>query len=202
MLYRIFLVALGLWGIYLCWDIGGLALGRWALADAVKAYGSGPAGADLQVVEFTEYTCPECREMHPALMEAIRQDGKVFYAPVPLSVDNAGSWSTTTLVYAAAKQGKFREMDAEMTNNFRTLSESVLEESAQTTGTDAAKLKADMQSRGVQKTIRKNLKMFHRIGGKGVPSFLIGGKILYVPHDYKPGPGDFLNLFEEARKLQ
>jgi protein-disulfide isomerase len=202
---RIFFILIVLGAVYLAYDIFRLASAQRHIAAVEAQYTLTPEGADLDVVEFLDYSCKYCKEAHPTITKAVAQDGKVRYIPRPMDSEGPGSLYGAEIVYAAARQGKFMEMHNAVMENFRVINDDVLAELAAQTGVDLAKLKADLESpafkQETQNTIKANKKIFGALRGKATPTFVIGGNIIYVPEVRMPEAKDFLAMFKEARGI-
>lgn len=73
----------------------------------------GRADAKVQVVEYSSFTCPACREYHktvfPVLLERVRREEiAITFVPVRIGAGNAEGAARTAL--CAQEQGKFWEM--------------------------------------------------------------------------------------------
>ena len=195
MIKKVFLGVFALIVVFLAVQIV-LVLRTYAALDDVSAdYAYGPEDADLSVVEFIKYTCPHCRDVHPVILEAVERDGNVRYVPRPLpsEVEDAH------MAYAAGEQGMFKLAHGLLLQDPRILDEGGLMAIAETAGFDLETLQADMKSEAVEERVYENIKLFLGIGGTHTPTFVIGGKIIYVPEGRMPTVEDFLAMFEEAR---
>ncbi len=195
---RIVLFLILLASAYLCFDIYRLYTARHNLADVAEGYAFGPDKASLEVTEFLDYGCPFCRQVHPAIMEAVRQDGDVRYAPRPLA-SNGDALRAAYIAYAAGLQGKFREMHTALMGNYRVLNEDLLDELMEKTGIDKARIDKDIKGEKVKAMIDKNNRLFSKLHGRETPMFVIGKKMIYIPEGRLPETPDFLEMFKKAR---
>jgi protein-disulfide isomerase len=183
---------------FLIYGIYTMAGAKGALKYFPPEYTSGPADADLTVVEFMDFDCIHCRNAHPIINEAVAQDGKVRYAPVPLPVLTGDSAYAVKLTYAAAKQGKYKEAVDEFITNYGKVDESNVTDIALKLGVDGDQLKADAESEEIKEAIARNLRLFMRLEVRGTPTFFIGYDMKYEPKG-SPTVENFLSVFNEAR---
>ncbi len=201
MIKRVFLGALvtlfAVVVIFLCAQIYSQSKILRALDDVPPAYAYGPADADLSMVEFVKYTCPHCRDIHGTVLEAVQRDGHVRYVPRVLPTSGLAD---AQMAYAAARQDAFKLAHESLLQDPRIMDEGGLMAIAGTLGLDTEKLQADMEDDAVIAEINENVHLFHAVGGRATPTFLIGNDILYVPEGRMPTVEDFLKMFEEARQ--
>ncbi|MFP4313100.1 MAG: DsbA family protein [Alphaproteobacteria bacterium] len=167
-----------------------------------EGYHFGPANADLTVVEFLDYSCPYCQEVHPIIMEAVEQDGNVKYAPMPILSVNSDGGNAAYLLYAAAKMGKFKEGHKYFIENNTNLVRERLPEITRDLGVDEQEFTTHLDSADVFHHVQDNHTAFRNLKATGTPTFMIGPDILFVPQDGMPSVEDFLIMFEEARAQQ
>lgn len=202
MLRKVLFVALAGVVFYVGYGIFNLYTGYKALEKMPAGYVIGPADADVNVVEFLDYACPYCKEVHPTIMAAVRRDGKVRYSPRPVAFLSEESVKAAVLAYAAGRQGRFTDMHDALMGDPRDLNDEVLSDAAGRIGTDLATLEEIAQTQQTQDDVIYNLKTFKRLGGKATPTFIIDELIFYVPEGRMPTVEDFLKMFAEARGQQ
>ena len=78
---------------------------------------------------------------------------------------------------AAAKQGLFWEYHDHLWNNMRHLSESQLKKYAKIVGCDMNKWEEDFNSKQVKDQVEYERDLAVKIGVKGTPAFVVGGKV-------------------------
>lgn len=201
MALRVFYVFLALVAAYAAYNLYSLISLRHEIFDVPAAYTLGPQDADLKVVEFLDYSCPFCQQIHPTITEAVQKDGNVLYIPRPLPSANADSLNAAMIVYAAGKQGKFYPLHNAVLRDFQTFNNERLSSIAPEMGLDLERLQADISDESIKAAIAKNGEIYLRLGGKATPTFMIGEKIIYVPEGSMPTAEDFLRMFAEARGL-
>lgn len=172
---------------------------RGALSDVGDAYKYGSETANLEVVEFLDYGCPYCRQIHPTIAEAVLRDGNVTFIPRPVAFLGPESAYAAVVAYAAAEQDRFFEMHETLINNFEMLNESTLPDIAAKADADPVKLQEAIDSGNLQDIVLGNIDLFESMGTNATPTFIIGGKITYVPEGTMPTAQDFLDMFAKAR---
>mgnify|MGYP000392104120 CR=1 FL=1 len=202
MLRNIALVCIGLVIAYVGYEIFTLYQKYNDLDNVGVEYRMGNEDADLSVVEFLDYGCPYCREVHPTIMQAVAQDGKVDYVPRPVAFLGEKSAHAAIVVYGAAQQGKFFQMHDAIIANFPDFSDEMLPKIASEAGVNMIELQQDIDTQDLQEYVISNMDLFKRLGGKATPTFIIDKRIFYVPEGNMPSVEDFLTLFAEARGLK
>jgi protein-disulfide isomerase len=202
MIRNVIIVLALLASAYLAYDIFRLYTASREAHMTPREYAIAPGITDLDVVEFLDYSCKYCKEIHPTITQAVEKDGRVRYIPRPLASENEDSRRAAQFVYAAGKQGKFPEMHKALIENYRVLNDDVMAELAAQTGIDLEKAKHDMESKSIENLILRNANAFKNLGGDATPTFLIGTKLKYVPADRMPEVSDFLSMFQEARGMK
>lgn len=174
-------------------------MGTPRIDQAFPQYTISPKNADVTVVEFLNYTCPYCREVHPAIMEAVRRDGRVRYIPRPVPSDGMTSVPMSILTYAGGAQGKFFETHNAQMNNFQVVyDELYLKNIAQIAGLDYQKLAEDMYDPTIGVHLEDNITLFNDLNLKRTPTFIINGEV-FVPEGSLPDADGFLKIFQNAR---
>lgn len=196
---RIFYIVMGLAAAFLLLEIYQLTTARTALDDVEPGYGIMPENADLTVVEFLDYSCHYCREVHPAIMEAVRRDGRVRYIPRPVSTNTEAAYAVF-LVYSAGRQGKFMEAHNELMENYRAIDEEFVDDFAAQFNLNKDEFPAYIDD--IRKQLTENTRMYKNMGAAGTPAFAIGDTVFFTPQGQMPGTEDFLQMFEEARAAQ
>lgn len=201
MFRKLFLVFLGLAIITVAYHIITLHRSQSALGKIDRDYSIGNEHANLHVVEFLDYGCGYCREAHPTITQAIAQDGKIIYSPRPVAfLGNTSAYAAKT-VYAAAKHGKFEAMHNAIMDNFDAFSKQGLDIVAPIVELDSQTIQDTMSDEDIAQRLEKNEALFDKVGTGKTPTFIIGGKIIYVPEGQMPSVQDFIRMFAEARNI-
>ncbi len=199
MLERLFFGFMALTIIYLGYQLYALRDLRVAPFDAPMERSLGPEDADLVVVEFVDYSCPYCRKVQPIITEAVKADGNVRLIPRPLMSNSRDASIAAILSHAAARQDKFFVLHHYFMENLPSFDnmENAADIAAEL-GLDQPTLFSDFRSDDVIKEVRANNQMMVNAGMDGIPAFMIGPDIYFIP-DEEPQVEEFLRLFEEAR---
>ncbi len=170
--------------------------------DVDDRYAYGPDDADLTIVDFNNFTCGDCQNLHPLLKQAIELDGNVRY--VPRLVSDGKEWGKTLVVsvYAAAEQGKFFELHSAIYKNWPVETSEDLFEIAKSIGLDTERLSRDMSSAEIKARAGQDDQYFIAWRSNRTPTLLMGGGLIY-----RPQPQDFSveilrEGFERARLAQ
>ncbi|MCK5284065.1 MAG: thioredoxin domain-containing protein [Alphaproteobacteria bacterium] len=200
MAFRILYIIIALIAGFLSYDIYRLYTGIGSSGNVPAEYTLGSQDADITVVEFLDYGCKYCSEVHPIITSAVKQDGNVRYIPRPLPMEDQEATRAAILAYAAGKQGKFIEMHDLLIKNYRVIDDAVISELGQKIGLDIDQLNIDIEDTGVIKDINKNARIFKKIGENRTPAFVLNNKIVFVPEERMPTVNDFLQMFNNLRK--
>lgn len=198
MIWRFLLLALAASIGLLSFTVYTLYSAQKALEKVPSVYTFGPEDADLKVVGFLDYSCAHCREAWPAIMEAVKKDGKVRFVPLLISPPGGDDEYAVRLTYAAAVQEKYKEAFTHIISDYHPVGEESIADLSLKTGLDAARLREDINKPIVDAQINKNTGLFKKLGGRYTPAFFIGPHIKYVPSS-TPTAEDFLRVFHEAR---
>ncbi|MGB4107647.1 MAG: thioredoxin domain-containing protein [Alphaproteobacteria bacterium] len=195
--WRLFYFVLFVSVALLIYAIYSLAMIRGSLDQAPASFTFGPADAGLHVVAFVDYDCAPCRAADAAMMQAMEKDGGVRYSPLPISSETPAEFAMK-LTYSAGLQGKYKEAYRYFMTNDYKVEEKDIADVGLALGIDEATLRAGLEEPLTAKLIDKSYRTFSILGGKSVPTFLIGHSIRYEP-ETAPSVDDFLKLFAEAR---
>ena len=152
--------------------------------DVEAPYKFVPPGADVTIVEFSQYGCKACRIIHPTLKQAILQDGKIRYIPRPVLMSD-DVWLNTIVraVYASALQGKYIQMHNAVYESWPVETRDQLLSIARQLGMDTARLEQDMDGEEVTKHIQESKDFYISWRFPRTPAFLIDKNSLYVPNE-------------------
>ncbi len=157
---------------------------------------TGPANADVTIVEFFDYRCPYCKQVAAPLVQLTRNDAKlrIVYKELPiLGPDSVGA---SRAALAASLQGGYHKLHAALMARRGTLDEATILAIAKESGLDAVRLKTDMDKPEIAAHIARNLALARDLGIRGTPAFVIGERVI-------PGAVDLdtlRNLVAQARQ--
>jgi protein-disulfide isomerase len=156
-------------------------------AEVKGAPSKGPRDALVTIVEFSEFQCPFCARVEPALSKIMEEyAGKVRLVwrdfPLPFHQD---ATPAAIVARVAGEQGKFWEMHEKLFQNQRQLDRPSLERYAQELGVNVAKVKAALDAKKYEAQIKADLEMGQKIGVSGTPAFFINGTFLSGAQSYE-----------------
>ena len=137
----------------------------------------GPLGAPVEIVLFSDFQCPYCSRINPALDEVVRRYGgraRLIFKQFPLSFhEDARRAASATL--AAHEEGKFWEMHDLLFANQKRLKTNDLEGFATELGLDMAAFRAAMDG-SYDRVIDRDMEEAQKAGVRGTPTFFINGR--------------------------
>lgn len=156
-----------------------LAINRKAFFDPKIAFLAGPADAKQTLVEFFDYNCPYCRASLPAVKkfyEAHKNDTRFSFIEFPIKGPDSIVAARASL--AARKQpDKFLAFHFALLGEESLVTEEVIFADAAKAGLDVAKLKADMQSKEIDRAIDTSHKLAISAKIDGTPTFIVNGRL-------------------------
>lgn len=201
MAWRVFYIFLIAAALVAAAGIGKIYYNKHRISTTPDLYAKGPADADLEVVEFIDYACPFCQQIHPTIIEAVQRDGRVRYLPKPLPVlGNERSANAAIMAYAAGQQGKFFELHDIIIRDFASFDDAKAIQVMRDLGIDADQLKRDALGKQTRRMLSENGELYQSYDTGATPTFVFGGHTVYVPKGTMPTADDFLRMFNEARQ--
>lgn len=139
---------------------------------------TGPDGAKVKILYYTDHQCPFCIRLGATLDELVKlypNDVQIVYKQHPLAMhQQAGIAAQAAL--AAAKQGKFYEMHKQLYEKTRELSRDKVIEIAKDLKLDEAKFVKDLDSPEVKAQIDRETKEVENLGAQGTPACFVNGR--------------------------
>ncbi|PIR22756.1 MAG: hypothetical protein COV44_06265 [Deltaproteobacteria bacterium CG11_big_fil_rev_8_21_14_0_20_45_16] len=137
----------------------------------------GLENAPITIVEFSDFECPFCSRVLPAVDQVMKTyEGKVKLAfrqnPLPF---HKSATPAAKAAMAAQEQGKFWEYHDLLFKNQRELNEKNFIKWAKDLKLDVAKFEKDMKNPAYQKRIDEDQDFARKNGAGGTPSFFING---------------------------
>jgi protein-disulfide isomerase len=139
---------------------------------------TGPSGARVTLVEFSDFQCPYCSkavEKINAVLKAYPNDVKLIFKQFPLDSHPQAQISAQAAL-AAHQQGKFWPLHDVMFANRTSLSRKAILAWAGTLGLDMKKFEADLDSEAVKKTVARDLADGEKAGVEGTPTVFMNGQ--------------------------
>jgi protein-disulfide isomerase len=147
------------------------------MASDRRDFAVGPTDASVTIVEFFDYRCPYCHSAYEWSMEAIRRNPKsVRFVFKEFPVLGPESVEAARAALAAKKQGKYLELHRALMEWKGPLGPAQIDEAARRAGLDLARLRRDMEDRGLVDHLRANIEQAQRAEVNGTPAFMINGR--------------------------
>ena len=157
---------------------------------------AGNPKGDVTIVEFFDYQCGYCKQVHETMNQLLQQDKNVRYIYKQFPVLGPQSHYIAKAALAAHKQGKFTEFHNAVMGSKTRFDEAGIEGVAKTIGLDLEKFKKDLDDPAIAKEIESNLALGQELGIRGTPGFVIADKV--VPG--ARGLDEYKAIIAEARK--
>jgi predicted DsbA family dithiol-disulfide isomerase len=141
----------------------------------------GPADATVTIVEFSDFQCPFCSRVLPALeelMERYPQDVRIVYRHMPLDRIHSRARPAAEASLCAEDQGKFWAYHDLLFANARTLGDADLKRFAQEADLDVDAFEQCVSDRTFQAAVEKDVQAARAIGVTGTPAFVVNGVVL------------------------
>jgi protein-disulfide isomerase len=153
--------------------IGAIKANRKALFASTNDYIANPMGK-IPVVEFFDYQCGYCKRFKPSVDRLIKSDKSVRFVFKEFPILGEVSVTASKAALAAKLQGKYLPFHNALMVLRRRLTEAAIYQTAKDVGLDVARLKKDMSSPIVLRTIKENRELATAMGIRGTPSIVIG----------------------------
>lgn len=140
----------------------------------------GPAGAPVQIIEFSDFECPFCFRVNPTVDQVLSTYGdrvRLVYRHLPLP-NHPNARPAAEASACANEQGRFWEYHDRLFANQSRLAAADLKQHAADLGLDAAKFNSCVDSRRFQKDVDADLDAAQLLGVSGTPHFFINGRAL------------------------
>lgn len=147
-----------------------------------RDHAQGPDDADVTLVEYGDYQCPDCRRAHPVVKAVQERFGarlRFVFRNFPLSEAHPNAAGAAAAAEAAGAQGAFWAMHDALFGPPESLAESAILARASQLGLDVERMSAELQSHTHAARVREDFLSGVRSGVNGTPTFFIDG----VRHD-------------------
>lgn len=150
-----------------------------------------PQGYDVTIVVFSDYQCPYCRKVHPALEALLHEDKKVKLVYRDWPIFGAPSAEAARVAIASQYQGKHAAFNDALMQSQGKLSSESIRAAADRAGVDWTKLQRDLTQHRteIDQTLGRTSRYAAMMGLSGTPGLLIGNYLI-------PGAVDLANLRE------
>lgn len=199
-LRRTFIILIAFAGLYSLYGIGHF---KWIYHNistpAVEFQAKGDPKADLVFVEFLNYACGFCKEMHPAIEEMLTIRKDVRYIARPVSFGEGITDTLPRIVFAAGLQDKFWEFhNAFLEYPEEEVPDDFIIETANLYGVDYERLIADSKGKEVEKLVKSSMDAMADAGLQFIPSFMIGDQYYEVGEEGVPDLKKLLSIVTEV----
>jgi protein-disulfide isomerase len=145
--------------------------------DPATPVGGNPKG-DVTIVEFFDYRCPYCKQVHPAIQKLLDQDRKLRFVYKEFPVLGEQSDIAAHAALAARLQGKYEPFHNAMMAAKGQITEDVVYRLAGSVGLDVDRLKRDMADPEIDRALSANRALAKALELRGTPGFIIGDHIV------------------------
>jgi len=142
----------------------------------------GNPSAAVTIIEYSDFECPYCSRGYQTVKQIMTEYGdkvRVVFKHLPLEFHPmampAAKYFQAIAQQDAAKAHKFHDAVFENQNDLKKDGEKFLEKTAKKVGADMAKLKKDLNSDAVKKSIEANMAEAKKFEFSGTPGFLVNG---------------------------
>jgi len=138
----------------------------------------GNANAAVTIIAFTDYQCPSCAAIHPALERLVKESGdkvRLVARDFPLS-QHADAFKAAEAAEAAREQGKYWEYVHMLLQNQSSLSVEKLKSLASEIGLNRNRFDAALDSKKFAEMVQTDVDDGIKLGLKGTPSLFINGR--------------------------
>ena len=145
--------------------------------DPATPVGGNPQG-DVTVVEFFDYRCPYCKQVHPAIQKLLDQDRKLRFVYKEFPVLGEQSDIAAHAALAARLQGRYEPFHNAMMAAKGQITEDQVYRIAGSIGLDVDRLKRDMTDPEIERALSANKSLAKALELRGTPGFIIGDHIV------------------------
>jgi protein-disulfide isomerase len=140
----------------------------------------GPAGAPIELIEFSDFQCPYCLRANPIVKQVLSTYGdriRFVYRNYPLP-SHPNARPAAEAAQCAAEQGQFWPYHDRLFADPSKLADEDLKQSASALGLDAARFNACFDSHKYKGRVEADIQAANEAGVNGTPAFFINGRML------------------------
>lgn len=198
-------IALAVAGLAVLIVIGIAVVNWWGYHSAIRSAANAPVeqitgnpNGSLTIVEFVDYQCPYCQQLHKTLTEVLKDepDVRIVFRSLPWLRDSS---QIATFVAATSVQGKEVELHKALLNKDTPQNYVQVKQTAYSLGVNVPKAENDMKNPAMLKKVNDNLNLALALKLPSTPALLIGTK-LYVPtKDTMPSTTQLRSMIEAEK---
>jgi len=144
------------------------------LYDDPEAPAAGNPAAGFAIVEFFDYRCPYCKQMHAPMRALLADDRDLKIVRKDIPILGPDSVVASRAALAARAQGRYPALHEELMEYRGNLDEAAVFRVARDAGLDVDRLRRDMEAPAVAALIRRNMALAQALGIGGTPAFVVG----------------------------
>ncbi len=150
----------------------------------------GPVGADLYIVEFSDYECPFCQRSNRVMEKILKKYGKrirLYHRHFPLDMTcykrmkrqlHHSACFAARAAYCAHRQSKFWTFHDALFRLGSKISKDAIMRLAESQGLDMARLGRCVRSARARKKVAEDLAAGEALKVEGTPTFFMGGPMI------------------------
>ena len=142
-------------------------------------HAQGPENAPVTLVEYGDYQCPYCADVHPMIQSIVKTMGaslRFVFRHMPLSDVHPYAQYAAEAAEAAGAQGKFWEMHDAIYDHQSDLGSDLMHTLALTLNLDLPRFEADTEARRYRPRVKRDFMGAMRSGVAATPTFFINGE--------------------------
>jgi protein-disulfide isomerase len=139
----------------------------------------GPENAPVTLVEYGDYQCPYCADVHPMIQTIAGRMGaklRFVFRHMPLTEMHPYAQYAAEAAEAAGAQGKFWEMHDALFEQQSDLGSDLVHKLARKLRLDIPRFEADLEARRYRPRVKRDFMGAMRSGVAATPTFFINGE--------------------------
>ena len=146
--------------------------------DASSPVVGNPNGKET-LVEFFDYSCHYCKQIHPDLQTLLKDDHdlKVIYKDFPILGPGARFWRRRRRLPPRSRAST-PKCTMRCSTSRAQFDDAAIQQIAEAVGVDYTKLKTDMDSAAVQDTLADNMALAEKLNIHGTPTMIINHQLV------------------------
>jgi protein-disulfide isomerase len=167
---------------------------------ATESPAKGPAGAPVEMIEFSDFQCPYCLAANPTVKRVLDTYGdriRFVYRNYPLG-NHPNARPAAEAAQCANEQGQFWAYHDRLFANPTRLGSADLKQAAAELGLDSARFNACFDSHKYKDVVDADVKAGEEAGVSGTPAFFINGRELTGAQPFE----SFKRIIDEELQLK